>query len=396
MPETTLTSDNGSRKNKALVVAVCYTTLFMLGIYLAFFQYTVLSITQIFALNAVMLGLLVAMQSVGMSISPLFFGVLSGKIGKKKTILISYALIIGGMILAGTSRNIVLYIVSILIVGAGYAVNEATLSAVLSDEYRSKSTRHINFSQVFFSLGAFGGPFIAQWLIGAGVYFQDLYYYIALIFLALAVLFFFTKQYNDHTNTEKLKSFSIIKKLKNRVMLLLIVSIFLYVGLENTVGSFSDSYFELQLGLPSLSASALALYWLAMVPSRFLAGVLMKNTKSIFVFLSALIIVSIVVAMTVPDTTVKLAMFALCGFGSGPIWPLIVDRIAQKSRGYTSPMLNITFAFCGGGAALLPFIAGFLVNANTQSAAYYMCAFAGVLMVVTYLLAIKTKRIAQK
>ena len=395
MRESGEIANTGTARNKILVIFVSYVSLFMLGIYLSFFQYTVLSITQIFALNAVLLGLLVAMQSVGMTISPLFFGVLSGKIGKKRTILISYAMMICGMVLAGGSRNIVVYIVSILIVGAGYAVNEATLSAVLSDEYQSKSTRHINFSQVCFSLGAFSGPFIAQWLIGKGVYFQDLYYYIAIIFVALAVLFYFSRHYNDHTNTKKLKSFSVVKKLKNPTIALLIVSIFLYVGIENTVGSFSDSYFELQLGLPALSATALSLYWLAMVPSRFLAGVLMRNTKSIFIFLASLMVISIVVAMTVPDTTVKLVMFALCGFGCGPIWPLIVDRIAKKSQGYTSPMLNITFAFCGGGAALLPFIAGFLVNAGTQSAAYYMCAFAGVLMLATFLLAIKTKRIAQ-
>ncbi|MBT3318510.1 MAG: MFS transporter [Clostridia bacterium] len=396
MHESLETSSNGTAKNKVLVIAVSYVTLLMLGIYLSFFQYTVLSVTQIFALNSVMLGLLIAMQSIGMAISPFSLGVLSGKIGKKKTVLISYALMIGGMVLAGSSRNIVLYMVSILIVGAGYAVNEATLSAVLADEYHSKSTRHINFSQVCFSLGAFGGPLIAQALVSKGVYFQDLYFYIAMVFLALAVLFFFTQHYNDHTNTEKLKSFSVLGKLKNRVLLLLIVGIFLYVGIETTVASFSDSYFELSLGLPELSATALSLYWLSMVPSRFLAGVLMKNTKSIFVFLASLMIVSIVIAMLAPNTTVKLVMFALCGFGCGPIWPLIVDRIAKKSKGYTSPMLNITFAFCGGGAALLPFIAGLLVESSTQSAAYYLCAISGVLMLAAYLLAIKTKRVAQE
>lgn len=374
--------------NKALIIFVCYVSLMMLGIYLAFFQYTVLSITQKFNLSSGMIGLFVALQSVGMAISPFVLGVLSGKIGKKKTILIALALMVVGMLLAGSSASIVSYISSLLLIGAGYAVTEATLTAVLSDEFSSRSTMHLNFSQVCFSGGAFLGPLIAKGLIeNVGIYFQDLYFLIAVPLFIMALLFFFTRHYNDDRSAQRVRTLSVVKHLKNRVILFLIISIFLYVGIENTAANFTDSYFELQLKMPQFSAQALSFYWLAMMPSRFLAGVLMKNTKGLFAGLSVLTIVSLILAMTLNDPTAKIAMFALCGFGCGPLWPLIVDRIAKKSKGYTAPMLNIAFAFCGLGAAFLPFIAGLIVNVSSQSAAYYLCAAGAVVMLLCFLAA---------
>lgn len=380
-------------KNKALVVTVSYASLMMLGIYLGFFQYTVLSMTEKFSLSAGMLGLLVAMQSIGMFLSPFLLGVLSGKIGKKKTVIIAYGLMVFGMSLAGLSPSIYIYIGSVLFIGAGYAVTEATLSAVLTDEFHERSSMHLNFSQVFFSLGAFTGPLIAKALIeGVGIYFQNLYFLIAIPFLVFALLFFFTRHYNDEINHEKPHTLRVLKHLKHRVILFLIIGIFLYVGIENTIGNFADSYFEIQLSMPQLSATALSVFWLAMMPSRLLTGLVgffKKDTEGIFIGLSMLTIVSLILAMTLKNPTAKVVMFGVCGFGCGPLWPIIVDKLAKRSKGYTAPMLNIAFAFCGLGAAFLPFTAGFLVNAFSQSAAYFYCAAACVLMLISFFIARK-------
>ena len=372
--------------NKALVISISYLTLMMLGIYLAFFQYTVLSITDKFLLSAGMVGMFVAIQSIGMVVSPFILGVLSGRLGKKNTVLISYLLMIAGMLLAGGSGSTAAYICSILLVGAGYAVTEATVSAVLSDEFSSHSTMHLNFSQVCFSLGAFFGPNIASWLIEKKcIYFQNLYYFLAAIFLVIGILSMFAKHYGDHRAERKIKIFSVMGNLKDKVILFLLIAIFLYVGIENTAANFTDSYFEVQLLSPQLSHTALSLFWLAMVPSRFLAGILMKNSKGIFAGLATLSIVALILAMTLPDQTAKIVMFAVCGFGFGPLWPLIVDRIAKRSKGHTAPMLNIAFAFCGLGAAVLPFFAGLLVNAANQASAYYLCIGALFIMLVAFL-----------
>ncbi len=379
--------DTVSHSGRRMIITVAYMTIGMLGAYLSIYQYTILGISQLFLLNAAMLGLLIGMQHVGISIPPLFMGPLCCKIGKKRLILISYVLIILGTFLAGLTGSFVGFIICVFIIGAGYSVTEATLSAVLSDEFPDDSTRHLNFSQVAFSCGAMAGPFIAQGLIESGVYFKDLYFYVSAVFLVLAILFLFTRHQNDKGQQPISKgAFFAIKFLRNRIFLLLALCIFLYVGIENTVSSFTDSYFELDLGAPAMSAMALSLFWGAMIPSRFLAGVLKTDRKKMFVFLAVLVASTSVAAMLVPDYTVKIVLFAACGFGCGPLWPLLMDSVAKRSKGSAGPAMNMMMSFSGFGGAALPFLAGVAVlGLDTESAAYYLSAAVAVLMLFMYL-----------
>lgn len=366
----------------------------MLGIYITLYQYTILSTSQLFYLNITLMGLLIAMQHIGISFPPLFLGRLCYKIGKKRVIQIAYLLMTIGTFLAGMAQGFTVFIISIFIIGAGFSVLEATLSAVLADEYPEESTRHLNFSQVAFSIGAVSGPFIAEALINSGVFFKDLYIYMSTIFLLLCFIFSFTKFQNDKgADITQNKSFKVLKFLSKRTFLFLALGIFLYVGIENTIASFADSYFEIALVVPELSATALALFWGAMIPSRLLAGIIKMNVKKMFIFLSGLVFVSVIVAMIVPNNTMKIALFALCGFGCGPLWPLMMDTVAKKNKGAAGPVLNVMMAFSGFGGATLPLVAGVLVDFTSQTAAYYTSVVAVIMMLYMYLSSLKVKKL---
>lgn len=375
---------------KKLIIMVTYLSIAMLGVYITLYQYTILSVTQLFQLNTAIMGLMIAMQHIGISIPPLFLGTLCYKIGKKKLILIAFACLTLGTFTAGITQSFLAFIISIFIIGTGFSIAEATLSAVLTDEFPEESTKHLNFSQVAFSVGALCGPFIAAALIKSGIFFKDLYIYNSIIFLFLGILFTFTKYGNDKgTHVAASGSFNVIKFLRKRVFLLLAISIFLYVGIENTVANYADSYCELALNAPQLSAVALALFWGAMIPSRLLAGIIKVEKRKVFLFLSALIFFAVIGAMLIPNNTIKIIMFAICGFGCGPIWPAILDTVAKKNTGSTGPAFNVMMAFSGLGGATLPIIAGIIVNYSNQVAAYYMCAVASVFMLFIYLSSLK-------
>lgn len=379
---------------KRLIILTSYLTIAMLGIYISMYQYTVLSISQLFLIDAALMGLLIGVQHFGMAIPPLVLGVLCAKIGKKKVVLLAYLLLVLGTAMAGIVNDYISFIVSVFIIGAGFAVLEATLSAVLADEFPGESTRHLNFSQMAFSVGALAGPAIAKALIQAGIYFKDLYYYCAVVFLALGIVFLFTRHQHDCTDVqassvkEHYKAF-----FNNRVIVFLALSIFLYVGVENTVANYTDSYFELMLGSPGLSATALSLFWGAMIPSRFLAGILKIDKRKMFVALTVLICVSALGAMLIPETTVKVIMFTVCGFCCGPIWPMLMDTVAQKNAGASGPSMNIMATFSSLGGAVLPFAAGYAVNVSNQTAAYYISAVAAVVMLWTFSRAVKNGKV---
>ncbi len=383
--------------HKVLIIGITYTTIAMLGIYITLYQYTILSVSQLFSADAAMMGLMIGMQHFGISIPPLFLGTLSGRIGKKNILMISILLITIGTFLVGLTNSFGAFVGSIFIVGAGFSVTEGTMSAVLTDEYPKETTKHLNFSQVAFSGGAFAGPLIAEGLIDSGVYFKDLYFYVSAVFLVLGVIFYFTKQQNDKGETSvEAANFNVIRFLRNKVFLLLALGIFLYVGIENTIAYFSDSYYELILGKPHLSALALSLFWGAMIPSRFLAGIIKVNLKKMFVVLSSLIFAGTIAAMLIPNITVKIILFAVCGFGCGPLWPLMMDMVAKKNRGAAGPALNVMMTFTGLGGATLPFISGIFVNFSNQQTAYYICAVAAVLMAIMYVSSLKKTDVSAK
>ncbi len=377
------------KPGRKLIIFTSYATIAMLGIYISLFQYTILNISQVFAVNAAMMGLMIGMQHFGMSVPPLFIGALCGRIGKKKVLLASYTLIIAGTFLVGIIGDAGAFIASVLIIGAGFSVTEATTSAVLADEFPDETTKHLNFSQVAFSCGALAGPLIAERLINSGVYFKDLYIYCSLIFFALYGLFMLTKHANDKGEPLESSCFKLSGFFKNRAFLLLALGIMLYVGVENTVANFADSYFEIAMQTPALSATALSLFWGAMIPSRFLAGIIKTDPKKIFASLSVLVFASCVTAMLIEDQTVKVIMFALCGFGCGPLWPLMMDAAAKKNRGASGPALNIMMAFSGFGGAIMPLMSGALVGFAGLASAFYFSAAVAVVMLFTYLASLK-------
>ena len=374
--------------HKWLLIAVSYATTCMLGVYVTVYQYTVLSIAQSFSVSAAVMGIMIGMQYLGMSVPPLFIGLFSGKYGKKKLLLVSYALIILGALLVGLTHSIVAFLASVFIIGAGFSVTEATTSAVLSDEFPEASRRHLNFSQVGFSIGALAGPLMAEALIGRGVYYMHLYLYCGALFLLLGLLFMFTKHHNDK-GAAPVQSVNPLKLLGSRVFLFLALGICIYVGLETVIANYADSYYELVLSKPAFSALALSLFWGAMMPSRLIAGIIKTDIKKIIISLSVVLFVSVIAAMLVPDLTVKLVCFALAGFACGPLWPLMMDVAVQRSKGSSGLVLGVMMAFSGLGGALLPFATGAVVNVSDPSAAYYIGAAAVIAMLGMYFISLK-------
>ena len=62
---------------KKLLIGCIYLTLFSLGCYLAFYQFTLTRVGSLFALNGAMMGIAIGVQSAGMMIAPLILGGLS-------------------------------------------------------------------------------------------------------------------------------------------------------------------------------------------------------------------------------------------------------------------------------------------------------------------------------
>ncbi len=366
-----------------LIIVVSYATTFLLGMYITMYDSTIRSIADGFLANAALMGVMIGMQHFGMIAPPFFIGAFSNWAGKKKVLMVSYLLLAAGALLVGLTHSLPAFLAAMFIIGTGYSVMEATASSVLSDEFPQHSRRHLNFSQVAFSAGALLAPLLTQWLNGVGVVFRYLYIGCAVLFVLVAFTHGFTHPRND--KGEAPERFNPLRVLSNVPLLFIALAIALYVGLEVTIAANLVSYFQ-AIRMEEYGLLALTLFWAAMVPSRFLAGVLKTSVKTIVTALSALVCAATLIAVLVPVLWVKLVCFTLAGFGSGPIWPLLMDVAGQRSRATTGPVLGIMMSFSGLGGALLPLLSGAVVNATNQSAAYFIGAAAAALIPVMYLI----------
>jgi fucose permease len=379
------TSSTARHFQKVWLIGVSYALIAMLGIYISVYQLTILSISQYFRLATASMGFMIGIQHFGMVVPPLILGVLCAKIGKRKVIITALALIIVGTSLAAGSQQMWLFGIAVFFIGAGFSVSEATLSALMADEYPDESKRHLGFSQAAFSIGALVGPFIAQWLIQTGVNFKDLFLICAFMFALLLIAFFFVRNQNDKGDLTKGTHRGYLKDFfGSKVLLLIGVAIFLYVGVENTIANYADSFFELTLKLPEYSALALGLFWGAMIPSRILFGILKVDDRKSFIVLSSMLCFSLLGLILAHNATLETSLFAACGFFCGPLWPILMGKVAKQNAGSAGPAMNILMSFSALGGALLPFISGIAIKDQRIEVAYIICMIAALIMIAMY------------
>lgn len=145
------------------------------------------------------------------------------------------------------------------------------------------------------------------------------------------------------------------------------VLLFLYVGVENTVGGWITTYAHRFSGLSLQNASLLvSLFWIALLTGRALGSAALRRLPEQAVFLLSLAVALTAVAILLfpHSTAVVLTAVALAGAGFGPVFPLGVARLLARVGDHRNT--GWVFAMCASGGAVLPWLTG-LVSTRTGS-----------------------------
>jgi len=370
-----------------LLVPSAYLSIGMCGVYLSMYQISLLQIAQTFSLGSFMMGLLVAIQYVGLFLPPLFLGSLSEKLGKHGVLSISIPLMIAGTLMVALTSSLIAFIAGIFIIGAGYSVTEATFSATLGAEFPEKSKFHLGVSQAIFSFGAVLSPFACEALFAAGKSYKDLFLYVSIIYVCLYVLFLFSKQVNDIKGSSKFGIRAAVSMFSSKAFVFFAAAMFLYVGIEEIVAFFTDSYFELTLASPSFSAMALSIFWVTMIPSRLLLGVTRLSHKTLALICALGIALGGVGVIAFSSITIKLVAFGVLGFFSGPMWPLIMDVVAVRYPNSVGLAVNVMMSVCGLGGAFMPLVVGALIIGADFTPVFITAAVCSIGMAISFIIA---------
>jgi FHS family L-fucose permease-like MFS transporter len=220
------------------------------------------------------------------------------KIGYKNGVVIGLLISATGSGLFWPAANAVsypLFLTGLFIVGMGFAMLQIAANpyvTILGPEKTASS--RLNLAQAFNSVGTTAGPLIGGYLIfkylvhpgDHGVESVKIPYLIfCLVFVALAVVFFFIKL--PHVGEGKVESGA--AALKHPHVVLGVLAIFMYVGGEVSIGSAIINFLGQPdvAGLTALEASKyVSLFWGGMLIGRFMGAVelseMKKTNKQIF------------------------------------------------------------------------------------------------------------------
>ena len=373
-------------------LAALYLIEFLIGYEAGSYQFALQRIGLEFSLDNEAMGVLVAVQFAAIMAAPLLFGRLADKRGKMPILVIFCLVLVTGCLWIFFSQQVILFCIGIFLVGMGYSICEAVGTAAMADIDSKNAARHIHLSQAIYCIGAVISPILSAWIcdrsnmgwralfgiIGILFVFAALFIVMSFRRLSLAVLSP-TVSLPDGSSAEAGPS---SPKAGGALSVgVFAFLLFIYIGNENGIVFFADSFFTQDIQAGNLAALSISVFWLAMIPSRILCAAFQRQAKHILLG-SFLVGTPLLFGMgAVQNVPTGLAVSFLLGFVCAPIWPCAMTLGIQQYPNSSATVTSLLQVACALGGILFPWIFGRLSDEAGRRAGYF---FMGSLMAIAF------------
>lgn len=348
--------------------------LFIYGVMLGGLQLVIGDIAQNFGVGLLGIGSLAAVMHVASATAPALMGIVADRIGKKK-ILVAFSFVFGlGCLLAGSAPSLIFYMVSTLFIGAGYSVCESIISALCVELDEEKGASYVNLTQCLLSTGAIVSPIVLAKIPVMSIPTWRLMFWFCAVCLVIMGLILVTKHFPAGIPAAKKKSPISRNLLLSPIFLALLISIFLYIGLEKGFGYFVELLFEKKTSGEKLAAYGISVYWAGMALSRLVFGLVSYRPRRVVRLCLLGCALGFVGLATLASGSACVAMCALVGITHGPVWTTLVAGAAERFPQYRASATGLMSA--GGGLAGItyPIIIGAIANGMGLQAGFLLLA----------------------
>ena len=302
------------------------------------------SIKDAFGQSDAGLGLFFFVYAAAYASGSLGGGLVTERLGRRTVLSLAAALHGGGLVAFGLAASWPVFLAVALAAGLGAGGLDGGMNGLFLDLFRTGRGRALNLLHVFFSVGALTAPLVVGRLVEAGVAWQALLVATGLAAYVVAGLFLLVTMPDgrharaaaDATDAES--GLGWLQRTRGRLappLLLLGIAIAFYVASEVGVSSWLVRFLE---PAPLTTATtALSLFWAGLAAGRLVSSRLADRYDHVqFAAASSIAMsVALVGAILVPSLTLSIALFALAGFATGPIFPTIIaiggDRYPDRS-----------------------------------------------------------------
>jgi fucose permease len=318
------------------------------------------------------MGNFFALVASGYILGSLASSVLSRFRVRKKVFFTFYLLMPTSLVLLAFSFNYYLLLFAGFTMGIANGLLESNITVILAEINKGREAQYINNSQAMTSLGAFSGPLIATFFVGAGIHTRTFFLFIA--FFSLINLLFFLFLKIPQTPLSSLPSNGLHKpfyaKLGSRgrpflrkimIVFALLIAMFFFVSTENGIGAWIPTFLRIEKNFSAvLAGNLISFFWLAGGIGRLITGYFTRKVRSstILLFLSLASVMTFRIATLLEDKTAITVVLLFTGFFLASMWPMIVSLGVSFFPSKSAVFLPLVIMTGGLGGIFSPWAIG--------------------------------------
>lgn len=316
------------------------------------------NIQETFSVSESMLGLITPAATITFTAVALSVGMIAGRIDIRKVIIVGVGVTAVTTALVGVAPSYALFLAAIGVRGLSAGIPGGLERPYLGHLFTDSRGQIFNIHEAMWALGAACGPLVATFFI---TYFDWRVTYIAfgLLFIPIMVLMIFTdvNEVEIHEQPLSLDQFKLI--LKNPVVALSLLALFLHVGVEG--GFFTWLPYYMTGNFPqSVANLTLSGFLAAYVPGRLINGLLVRKFSytSLLIVNSSLLIVMLYAAFYLAFGYWVIASVIGCGLLVSTLFPNLFSLATEKFPEYSGPINGLIMFFDPLGIAVVPALMG--------------------------------------
>jgi fucose permease len=311
-------------------------------------------------------------------------GMLVESLRDKKTMIGAFLLVLTGVILFLILPRFNVFLCTLFIIGAGFAVLQVVINPLLRVSGGEENFAFFSaMAQLVFGGASYIGPQIYKYftlnlkdvtassglvikslsrIIPSGMSWTSMYWFFTLVILLMIILVSASKFPKvERTSEEKMGAWSVILGLfRKRVVIVYFIGMFCYVGTEQGVSYWISTFLERYHGLDpdTAGANAVAWFWGLMMVGCGVGLVLLKlvDSRKILLGSVSLSVICLFIALFGPGYIARFA-FPAIGFLISVLYPIIVSLALNSLDEHHGSFAGI---LCTGivGGAIVPWIIG--------------------------------------
>lgn len=311
-------------------------------------------------------------------------GMLMNRIGRKKTVVVSFAITALAMLIPVLKYDFAFVLVAFAMLGIGNTMLQVALNPLVTNVVSAeKLTGTITLGQFIKAMSSFLGPILAAMFAGSVWGWKAIFpVYAAVTVLAMAWLAVspIQEQLIEKSEITFARTFSL---LRDKYIVLFFIGILVLVGVDVGMGVTFPKLLQERCSLPLEKAGmGNSVYFLARTVGAFLGGVVLMrfSASKFFTASSCLALVSLVGLIFSRNLTMILFFVALFGLGYANLFSIIFSLSMQKMPQKTNEVSALLIVGVSGGAVLPPLLGVITDTFGTQGSALITLAIVWVYM----------------